>query len=84
MMSITAIRESTRNIPSPMMNEAASAPATDQRGFQRVVGGKIDIGAWENQSQLFTLTPRSARRRANSRVNKMLQSFDVPYTVNAR
>jgi hypothetical protein len=30
---------------------------TDQRGFQRVVNGKIDIGAYENQSQLFTLAP---------------------------
>ncbi|MBY0522398.1 MAG: HYR domain-containing protein [Gemmataceae bacterium] len=33
------------------------APATDQRGFQRVVNGAIDIGAYQNQSQRFALTP---------------------------
>ena len=33
---------------------------TDQRGFTRVVNNKIDIGAYENQSQLFTLTPPSS------------------------
>jgi hypothetical protein len=35
--------------PALMNGNPSGAPATDQRGFQRVVNGKIDIGAFENQ-----------------------------------
>jgi hypothetical protein len=35
--------------PALMQGNPTGAPATDQRGFQRVVNGKIDIGAFENQ-----------------------------------
>ncbi len=34
--------------------------ATDQRGFARTVNGAIDVGAFENQGQLFTLAPPAA------------------------
>ena len=41
----------------PAQRPGGTTPAsTDQRGFLRIVNGKIDIGAFENQSQLFTLT----------------------------
>ena len=36
-------------------------PAADQRGFSRIANGKIDIGAFQNQSQLFALTGPSAQ-----------------------
>jgi hypothetical protein len=35
----------------------AGGSVFDLRGLQRVVNGKIDIGAFQNQSQQFTLTP---------------------------
>ena len=43
---------------SPALNagNSAGAPPTDQRGFPRPTSGPTDIGAFENQSQLFTLT----------------------------
>ena len=39
-------------VGSPAINAGnnANAPATDQRGFARIVGGVIDIGAFEYQS----------------------------------
>ena len=43
--------------PALAAGNIASAPTTDQRGFQRIINNQIDIGAFENQSQLFTLTP---------------------------
>ena len=46
--------------PALAAGNIANAPATDQRGFLRVVNNHIDIGAFENQSQLFTLTPPAA------------------------
>lgn len=35
--------------PALTRGNPAGAPATDQRGFQRVINGKIDIGSFENQ-----------------------------------
>ena len=39
---------------SPALNagDNTSAPATDQRGLPRIAGPAIDIGAFEDQSQL--------------------------------
>lgn len=31
-------------------------PTTDQRGYSRIIAGQTDIGAFQNQPQLFTLT----------------------------
>ncbi len=48
---------------SPAINAGnnADAPATDQRGFSRIVGGTIDIGAFESNSTTvncsFTINP---------------------------
>jgi CSLREA domain-containing protein len=45
---------------SPAINAGnnADAPATDQRGFARIVGGIIDIGSFESENPcLFTIDP---------------------------
>jgi hypothetical protein len=44
---------------SPAINAGnnADAPATDQRGFARIVGGTIDIGAFESDTPAATPTP---------------------------
>ena len=44
--------------------ETLSTLAADQRGTVR--GGTVDIGAWENQSQLFTLTPPAGTTSPNA------------------
>jgi hypothetical protein len=40
----------TSSSPAFNAGDNSGAPATDQRGFNRIVGGKIDIGAFELQT----------------------------------
>lgn len=60
---------------SPAINAGnnADAPATDQRGFARIVGGIIDIGAFESATTCdFTINP----------TNQFISSFGGNITVN--
>jgi hypothetical protein len=44
------------NSPALGAGNPAGAPATDQRGFARVVGGKTDVGAVQTQANPFVVT----------------------------
>jgi hypothetical protein len=45
------------NSPAINAGNSADAPLTDQRGFERIVGGIIDIGAFESDTPASTPTP---------------------------
>ena len=58
-------------------------PATDQRGFQRVVKGSIDAGAFENQSQWFNVAGPASPQSADAGSPASIQLGSFTYTGNA-
>ena len=58
--------------PAIGAGDPTNAPATDERGFPRIVNGKIDIGAFEVQPTLMLTAPPSATAGT---------SFDITVTA---